>query len=321
MTMLPVRPKPQVDESFTSWLIRVANANGIPVGTFCHFLSKHQHFFTRDADRPTDKQIVCDLARLTGTPISAAAETTIHLLERRVFPMLKPNNVQQMITVLGVYHRTHRKYGQAFCPQCLADEGYYRLSWRLVFITQCTTHSQRLHDRCCQCGEPVCLHRSPWHTCHSCGFDRREAEALPIDSHAERLQKRLEQGFRTGTLFWDVPMPSPQSYAKLVYDLMSILHHRAPRVARLREVIREMSGGPEFSFEGEQKSQRLESLSCEDRHKLMAIAGRALQDWPWRLIAYAMRADCWHSFLLKDLKNPHPALSETATRYLTFSPN
>ena len=135
--MLPVRPKPQVDESFTSWLIRVANANGIPVGTFCHFLSKHQHFFTRDTDRPTDKQIVCDLARLTGTPISAAAETTIHLLERRVFPMLKPNNVQQMITVLGVYHRTHRKYGQAFCPQCLADEGYYRLSWRLVFITHC----------------------------------------------------------------------------------------------------------------------------------------------------------------------------------------
>ncbi|ONH89445.1 hypothetical protein TH47_05090 [Thalassospira sp. MCCC 1A02803] len=53
----------------------------------------------------------------------------------------------------------------------------------------------------------------------------------------------------------------------------------------------------------------------------MAIVGRALQDWPWRLIAYAMRADCWHSFLLKDLKNPHPALSETATRYLTFSPN
>jgi len=319
--MLPVRPKPKRDESFTSWLIRVANANGLSSGPFCHSLVKHQHFFTRDTDRPSEAQIVCELAQLTGTPISKAAATTIQFMERNVFSVLKPNGVQQMVTTLGIYHRTHSNFGQTYCPQCLRDLGFYKLSWRLVFVTQCTTHSQRLHDRCCQCGEPVCLHRSQWHTCHSCGFDRRDARSLLIDSYAERLQMRLEQGFHTGSLFWDVPAPSPPSYAKLVYDLMCILHHQAPRIVKLRDVIREMSGGPGFPSIEAEKSQRLENLSCEDRHRLMAIVGRTLHDWPWRLIAYATRADCWHSFLLKDLNDPHPALTEAATRYLTFFPN
>lgn len=43
--------------------------------------------------------------------------------------------------------------GSRYCPACLADDGAWRLSWRLPWITCCPHHELRLCWRCPSCGQ------------------------------------------------------------------------------------------------------------------------------------------------------------------------
>lgn len=47
------------------------------------------------------------------------------------------------------------KSAVAYCPSCLAEEPYVRISWRLRAVTHCAEHDLPLRTRCLTCGQPV----------------------------------------------------------------------------------------------------------------------------------------------------------------------
>lgn len=95
---------------------------------------------------------------------------------------------------LGI--RTRKKsFGLQFCPCCLAEDGnqpYFRKSWRLGFMTCCTSHSVQLHDRCPRCHNPIDIKRLQknegeilYHPediahCSKCGFDLRKTQYINV---------------------------------------------------------------------------------------------------------------------------------------------
>ena len=59
-----------------------------------------------------------------------------------------------------------------FCPQCLAEDGYWRSGWELLFHDACPVHGTWLVDQCSTCNEKLTWDRESLLRC-KCGADLR----------------------------------------------------------------------------------------------------------------------------------------------------
>ncbi|WDM74794.1 TniQ family protein [Xanthomonas sp. NCPPB 1638] len=185
----PAHPKPLPDELLTSWIVRIAKANGLKLQTFCdRVFGKEHQLWNRDIDRSAPDWLLAALARHTGTSFDAVRRTTLDIYRGRLFHERHSSGQLHWILPIGIYHRTRRRYGLQFCPQCLAEdaEPYFRTRWRVAALTYCPRHELYLHDRCPACGAPVTFHRrelgrpdvtdsGPLCLCHACNCDLRDA--------------------------------------------------------------------------------------------------------------------------------------------------
>lgn len=62
------------------------------------------------------------------------------------------------------------------CPRCLAEYGYARVDWELMFMTHCRLHWIRLLDQCPGCREALHWRRKTLKRC-SCGTDLSSTES------------------------------------------------------------------------------------------------------------------------------------------------
>jgi hypothetical protein len=183
----PVHPHPYQDELLSSWLVRIAHANGEKVQSFCNheFGSRHQ-IWNRDIDRLAPEWLLTKLSEKTATPIERVRQTTLKRYEGVLFDHSSLSGIEKWITPLRIYHRTRKSHGLQFCPECLKEdkEPYFRTHGRIAFYTFCSKHNVMMHDRCPCCGEPVVFQRielgkgneetgqdKPLSTCFNCGFD------------------------------------------------------------------------------------------------------------------------------------------------------
>jgi len=318
---LPVRPRPKCGESLSSWVVRTAHLNGLYLQTFCDLVWPLYPIWNRDTDRLGDSNILRQMAILTGTSPAKALATTFPFYEKLLLPETSGSGLQQEITVLGIFHRLHKKFGQTYCPQCLKEEGYYQLFWRLNCVTVCTKHRQRLLDRCWNCEAPVCLHRGEIHKCDKCGMDRRDAKTnFHIDSYAFRLQQRIDQAITTGTIFWDTPSDTPKALLRLISELMRCCTGQGHRAPELRNTVHKLMGGDYERLNMPGEKPNIGVLDCETRHQLMALVGRLIFNWPWSLIACGTNAKCWRSYFLRPIDDPCHELRE-GTALLNYDLN
>ena len=159
--ILPAHPKPYPDELFTSWLVRLAHANGLKVQTFCHLLFPNYEIWNRDIDRHTPDWLVNTLAEKTGCSTIRIKTTTLDSLQGRLFDK---NNFSGQLTWINSLKANHRKRDNnaiVYCPLCLAtdNETYFRKSWRIALYTFCPIHQIMMHDCCPKCGIYVAFHR------------------------------------------------------------------------------------------------------------------------------------------------------------------
>lgn len=203
----PAHPKPLPDELLTSWLIRIAQANGLKLQTFCDIVFGKQHqLWNRDIDRSAPLWLLASLAEHTRTPLSAVKQTTLAIYCGRLYRKHHSAGQLRWILSTGIYHRKRRRCGIQFCPQCLNedDEPYFRTRWRVAVLTFCPTHRILLHDRCPVCHAPLAYHRRelgrPTITdtgvlclCHACDFDLRTASFLPFVAYEPSIQDMLEK--------------------------------------------------------------------------------------------------------------------------------
>ncbi|WP_418949243.1 TniQ family protein [Pseudomonas putida] len=227
--MVPMHPQPRVGEIFSSWLVRLSLANGLPLHSFYSGLLRYrQAIWNRDIDRHPPISFLECLNHATKVPISQLNELTLVRYEGLFYDELSATGVVPWLLPLGIYHRTHKLAGMQFCPLCLKEDSnpYYRLKWRVGLIVLCDVHNCVLVDRCPKCNSPVIFHRhgigrgkylhpNCLKYCYSCNHNLSTVEPtypdwpdLGSQSLLERLIREFEfcpwQGFPVGA---DCPIP------------------------------------------------------------------------------------------------------------------
>jgi len=194
----PLRLRPCSGELFSSWLVRVARCYEVPVESFCRMVWPGQNVWHGDVDRQIDDEALDFLSRKTEVPYSELFSMTLRAHEQYAGVSRGDEPARDLYVQIGNTHAIR------YCPGCLADrEPYFRLEWRLAFVTVCPRHRVPLLERCDYCSAP-CLfanldvHR-PFGSCHRCerhlAYVHKQVVdkemALQIELHADFQQNLL----------------------------------------------------------------------------------------------------------------------------------
>ncbi|MBY7902768.1 TniQ family protein [Vibrio fluvialis] len=159
----PIHLHPIYGESLYSWLLRLAKAHHLTAQSFGHLIWPGTPIWTRDIDLFAPPTVTSTLARFTSTHISQCLSTTLRYYDGIYYEKCHPTQSTPLLLPVGVRHRNRLRYGQQFCPYCIANNAYLKLEWRLAHITYCKTHNSLLLDSCPHCGKPAAFHRySNW---------------------------------------------------------------------------------------------------------------------------------------------------------------
>jgi hypothetical protein len=180
--ILPIHPGPQVGESLTSYLTRLAEANCIRsisgLAALC-FPGQDLLSTRKMRDLP-----IADLNKLSRvslcTPEQLLRATFYHLALKFGYLSTPQDVAYFLLDSLALLLR--------YCPICLGQEiPYYRLTWRFVTLPGCMEHDCKLLDQCGFCGQKLFLFKAPLRIgiCPSCGINLRNCYAPPL-SKAER---------------------------------------------------------------------------------------------------------------------------------------
>ncbi len=162
---------PILDELLTSYLARQAIAHGSSAHRFAMLLSPSSQVWTRDIDVCATPRLVQDLATASGRSVETMEALTLtewsRVTARREYAV---KGIYHWISSIGVHHRRRLLHGQAFCPECLGENGGFLRKWRLSFWTVCPIHNRFLMDACSRCGEVIQPHRQDFdvRVCWNC---------------------------------------------------------------------------------------------------------------------------------------------------------
>lgn len=195
----PAIVAPQPDELLSSWLHRLAFANGIAPRPFARVLGLTAGMWSASLDLKLADDIADLLHAHTG--ISRYQLSAMSLTGSPLKPLLLP---------LRCNGRRDSSTWLQFCSRCLAEDAqpYFRRRWRLATRTSCSKHGQRLRDRCPSCRSRIAAFDQtelvPQHHCVRCGYDLRRASTIAVSPAAGQQDRciddicRLES--RTGSL-------------------------------------------------------------------------------------------------------------------------
>lgn len=225
----PIHLKPLDDELLSSWLMRLSRAYGLNPHTFCRMVWPDQSIWNRDLDHLASQLVIEILAQKTGVSIQRAWRTTLPAYEGVVFEKLTEKGRTSWLLPLGIWHRRHLRFGQQFCPACLATdyEPYFRRTWRLAFITCCVRHTRALLDRCPKCEAPVNFFynkagRENLALCSTCDFDLRRSppDRVAPSVYEIRSQRSLQRVIERG---WSPIGEYGPVYSHLYFDGMRVI--------------------------------------------------------------------------------------------------
>lgn len=197
------------DELLSSWLVRVALAQGCDPMHLTGSLWPRWRAWTVDLDRGLRADRLAMLAARSGLDASRLEAAMLHPLLALVAPSVRSEQAMWP-WVLAVGSRNRRRYGGLqFCPSCLAEDmtPYFRRVWRLAWHVGCMRHDTLLADHCGRCRAPVEPHRVragdvTLCRCPSCGHDLRESTTVSVCPDALAFQGLADQVLASGQGIW-----------------------------------------------------------------------------------------------------------------------
>jgi len=221
--LLPLHPQPQPLESFSSYLIRLGEANGLRS-------LKELDALAGPYPRGQSARLAPDypspsyegLAQLTGCTEARLKSATFLHLGRRFGRAQHPLTLRRFLQ--GSLASCVR-----YCPQCLAEQStpYYSLTWRFLVLPGCVAHGLALLDSCGHCGSALpLLPRAPrLACCPACGGDVRTCEAARLSAEAVSIAER-----RTRDLEFLLSCHTPEATGPEAVDVgkqfVTLRHHR-----------------------------------------------------------------------------------------------
>jgi hypothetical protein len=183
----PVIVAPQPDELLSSWVHRLAYANGVAPRAFAPVLGLGPGMWSACLDVMLPADVVTLLNARTG--VSAQQVTEMSLAQSPLRPLLLP--------LRGKGLRGTSTWLQ-FCSRCLFtdEQPYFRRQWRLATRISCPHHCCGLRDRCPSCRSRIAVFDQielvPQHVCACCGFDLRRAPKITVSAAARRLDRCID---------------------------------------------------------------------------------------------------------------------------------
>lgn len=298
--IIPLHPQPITGEILSSWMVRLAFANRYPLHTFYNkVLGYHGTIWNQDVDRHPDDSLIHLLSEYTGQPIIELRSMTLESYTGSLFEHIPHVGNSPWLTPLGLFHRTRKRPGMQFCPECLKGSRIpsYRRCWRLSIYTICDLHHCVLVDSCPLCHEPIAYHRhgigrhkvvpevESLFYCHLCGFDLRNTKQASLnwfDNNSLQELLLTTRYFEQG--YWscgELTPPCSILFFQGVKTLLTAIRGRYG--SRLREILYDTCGVEVVAADGSVHTE-WEELSTTDRSNLLLVTFWVLGNWPDRFI-------------------------------------
>lgn len=262
------RLRPFPDELLSSWLARNACAHGLTPYRFYNLLLPGKPIWTRDIDRHAGKDLLEDLASLSGISRNRVNETTLQTFVS-VLGGKSRQGISPLILAAGIRQFKRTRPGLQFCPQCLKKDAYFKRIWRLGFVFVCPIHVRNLLDACPICGAVIQLHRASHLDlirCFSCGAKLSGNNALnDVPNTPMNFQTEcLERLYRNDQVDRD--------WFRLVRSLLSVA-----ATSKNQKELRSYFG---LSSVKRFQDAEFEEASITDRIAMMETISRWTSDWP-----------------------------------------
>jgi len=211
---LPLHPLPEPFESMTSYLIRLAEANGLrslrQMVALLGIPRRRLENVCISPDYPTSSHYG-GLAQITGYPEERFLPLTFHFLIQRFGYSLHP-------TALHRFLKSSLASSLRYCPACLAtsDPPYYSLLWRFLVLPGCIEHRGYFLDQCGHCGSflPLLPLTPQLAKCPRCQGDLRMCQQKSLSEEVLLSTYRHTQDLKK--LLSPVQSPLPEVRAKIV---------------------------------------------------------------------------------------------------------
>ncbi|MGJ7554635.1 TniQ family protein [Variovorax sp. RB3P1] len=149
-TQFLVRPRPFEGESLSSWRQRTAARNG-----FRLYPTEIGELRRSDPDFGHSADVLKSIAYKSRLAAKDLMPLCLSSLEGKVFLATRMREHPNWILRTRYSHGTLIP-GPSYCPFCVGVESpYFRLEWRVAFVTTCRCHGCELLDACPQCGAGV----------------------------------------------------------------------------------------------------------------------------------------------------------------------
>ena len=149
------------DEILSSWLIRVALANGCDPLVFMGAIWPMQCVWAIDLDRRPRTELLDVLSTLSGVATTTLEQATLYPIAKLVLSSNPPSK-QSWPWILSVGSRNRRRIGRMqYCPLCLAadESAFFRIQWRFAWHSVCIRHECQLLEACPHCNATLEPHR------------------------------------------------------------------------------------------------------------------------------------------------------------------
>jgi hypothetical protein len=297
--LLPFHPQPLENEILSSWMVRLAFANGYKLHTFYSGLIGYKDpIWNRDIDRNPSEELIKLLHYHTGQPVLSLRSMALKSFESHLFASHPIGGHGEWILPLGIFHRLHRRRGMQYCPLCLQSDliPYFRKIWRLSFYVVCPLHECVMEEQCPSCMAPITYHR------HGVGRERKIIEhALSYCSHCSfDLRQTIPDRFSWGDepsrskLFeiinvchgglWNCGTLTPPCsipFFRGLHILCSLINGRHGQ-----RILQKLSVATDFpvEFVGTKAHSRFNFIGIRDRLHLQMMVSWLLVDWPNRFV-------------------------------------
>ncbi len=250
----PAAVDPQPDELLSSWLHRLAIANGVAPRSFAGGLGLGGGMWSPRLDARLPEDVAAWLGVRTG--VACQAISAMAMSDGALAPLWLP---------LRETARRSRSTWIQYCALCLADDRapYFRRSWRLASRISCFTHRCGLRDRCPACRAGIVPFAQtelvPQYVCVRCGFDLRGVAKISVGLAARRLERSIDDICKA-----EIAKGSPT------------IHEWVARLLRVPVVVGVGSGRPLTSLPASARIRCFEQLAQRADDERVVAADRAV---------------------------------------------
>lgn len=252
--MLNARPWIKDDESLSSYVYRLAFANGHKSGEV--YLRVVGLTRSNLNNNEFDEKALLKLALITGLSAEELQKHSAAHFENRC----GTNSIQ----------KRHVKY----CPLCLKEDHYHRADWCFDWLSVCIKHSIMLNEKCKTCGCYTTMKAVMFGNCLRCGNGLNIENEIMLSSDSVILKSQKFMVEKLNNHFIDeIGNLSVIDYLKLARASFSLLHG-------LPSFVRETKGEISVFTNRKQREKDLTKTT-----QAFSNAYWAFQDFPYRFYA------------------------------------